>query len=217
MAKMLAAMLSYERLGRVSPDELHEVWDQARLKVEEPRVRPDDLIGAVVYPEYVTDDFRLTLANARSAASHGARVLTYARVEEIVLENGNAVGAVVHNALPGEDNAARVRARVIVNAAGPWVDAIRRLEDGTAEKKLQLTKGIHLVVRRDRLPIDRTIIMTAPDRRSNFAVPRDSFVYIGTTDTFYPEAEYWPTITREDFDYLLGPANQTFDIDPLGG
>ncbi len=217
MAKMLAAMLSYEKLGRVAPEELHEVWDQARLKAEEPHVLSDRLIGAVVYPEYVTDDFRLTLANARSAASRGAQVVTYARVEEILLEDGKATGAVVHYTLPGEDNAARVRARIVVNAAGPWVDAIRRLEDGKAKAKLQLTKGIHLVVQRDRLPINQTIIMTTPDRRSTFAVPRDSFVYIGTTDTFYRDPEYWPEITREDFDYLLGPVNQAFDVDPLNG
>ncbi|RJP18705.1 MAG: glycerol-3-phosphate dehydrogenase/oxidase [Candidatus Abyssobacteria bacterium SURF_5] len=216
-AKMVAAMVAYEKLGGVAPEEAHEVWDQAELHAREPRVRSGKLIGAVVYPEYVTDDFRLTLANARSAASHGACVDTYARVETLLLEGGKAAGAIVQAALPGEDDAARVRARVVVNAAGPWVDAIRRLEDAAAKKKLQLTKGIHLVVRRERLPLDNTVIMATPDRRSIFAVPRDCFVYIGTTDTFYPQAEYWPGITSEDFDYLLLPASAMFDIEPLTG
>jgi glycerol-3-phosphate dehydrogenase len=97
------------------------------------------------------------------------------------------------------------------------VDAVRRLEDPKAKKKLQLTKGIHLVVRRDRLPINGTIIMYTSDRRSTFAVPRDSFVYIGTTDTFYSDPAYWPKITSEDIDYLLGPLNTTFDVDPITG
>lgn len=215
MAQMQTAMWAYEKLGRVVPEERHEVWDSARLKAEEPRVLSDNLIGAVVYPEYVTDDFRLTLANARSAAGHGARIVTYARAEEMLLEGGKVIGAIIRSALPGEDEGARVRARIVVNAAGPWVDAVRRLEDPKAKEKLQLTKGVHLVVQHDRLPIGRTIIMGKSDRRSTFAVPRDSFVYIGTTDTFHPNPEYWPEITREDIEYLLEPVGRTLDIDPI--
>jgi glycerol-3-phosphate dehydrogenase len=216
LAVMRAAMLSYEKLGGVANEEKHEVWDQPRLKAEEPCVLSEGMYGAVVYPEYTTDDFRLTLANARSALAHGARIVSYARVEEIISEGNKAAGVVVTGTLPGEEMGARVRARVVVNAAGPWVDAIRGLESKKAKKKLQLTKGIHLIVRGDRLPIKRTIIMGTSDRRSTFAVPRDSFVYIGTTDTFYADPEYWPIITREDIDYLIEPINRRFDIDPIG-
>jgi glycerol-3-phosphate dehydrogenase len=218
MAQMRAAMWSYEKLGNVSPEERHEVWDVARLKAEEPCVVADGLLGAVVYPEYVTDDLRLTVANARSAAGHGTRIVTYACVEEMIHENGKTVGAVIRGTLPGdEQREARVQARVVVNAAGPWVDAVRRLEDSKAKSKLELTKGIHLVVENKRLPIRRTIIMETPDRRSIFAVPREAFVYIGTTDTFYADPEYWPEITQEDIDYLLGPVNKTHDITPING
>lgn len=217
MAQMRTALWTYEKLGQVSENERHVVWDVDKLKIEEPHLRTDNLNGAVVYPECITDDFRLTLANARSAAGHGARVVTYARAEEMLLEKGKVVGAVVRGTLSGEQRAARVRARVVVNAAGPWVDSIRRMEEPDAKNKLQLTKGIHLVVSRERLPIGRTVIMTTSDRRSTFAVPRDSFVYIGTTDTFYPGPEYWPHITQEDADYLLAPVNQLFNIDPIVG
>lgn len=217
MAQMRTAMWAYEKLGQVPDNEKHEVWEPDRLKAEEPQLLTNGLYGAVVYPECITDDFRLTLANARSAAGHGALVVTYSRAEELIMENGKCVGAIVRGVLPGEEMAARVRARVVVNAAGPWVDVVRRMEDSRAKKKLQLTRGIHLVVQRERLPINRTIIMTASDRRGNFAVPRDSSVYIGTTDTFHANPEYWPEITREDIDYLLGPLNETFDIDPITG
>lgn len=217
ISKLKAGLVVYEKLGQIDQSERHDVWPVDRVKQEEPRMVTARLAGAVVYPEYLTDDARLTLANARSAASHGAHVITYARVEDVVLESGKAVGAVVRGVLPGEDRRALVRARVVVNAAGPWVDAIRHLEDRNAEKKLQLTKGIHLVVAHDRLPIGRTIIITAPDRRSIFAIPRDACTYIGTTDTFYQEAEYWPEITREDVDYLLNPVNKVFEIEPIVG
>lgn len=207
-------MWTYEKLGNVDEHERHEVWDCDRLRAEEPHVRTDGLVGAVVYPEYLTDDARLTLANARSAAAAGAVVVTYAAVEDILIEQGAACGAVVRDTLPGGERGARVRAGTVVNAAGPWVDAVRRLEDGNARQKLQLTKGIHVVVPHDRLPIRRTIIMRTPDKRSIFAVPRGRFVYLGTTDTFYPEPEYWPTITAEDVDYLLTTTGRTFGVEP---
>ena len=215
MAQMRAALWTYEKLGRVRKHELHEVWDADRLKAEEPHVAAKDLYGAVVYPEYLTDDARLTLANARSAAAGGALVVTYAAAEEIIIENGRAAGALVRSTLPGAEDRAVVRARVVVNAAGPWVDAVRRMENSEAKNRLQLTKGIHLVVSLDRLPLKRTIIMFTPDRRGIFAIPRERFVYIGTTDTFYPKAEYWPEITRQDVMYLTGTAGEALDVGPF--
>lgn len=205
----------YEKLGAVAKDERHELWDVDRLQAEEPVVRVDGTVGAVVYPEYVTDDARLTLGNARSAVAAGAVVCTYASVARIITEGSHAAGAEVVGTLPGETRGATVRARVVVNAAGPWVDAVRRLEDEHARPRLQLTKGIHLVVPRERLPVSRTVIMRAPDKRSVFAVPRGRFVYLGTTDTFYSEAEYWPDITHDDFMYLLKSAADRFTVPEL--
>ena len=210
-----AVLWSYEKMGHVDKHEQHHIWDTDRLRIEEPAVMAESFSGAVVYPEYLTDDFRLTLANAQSAAHCGAVVVTYAAAEKIIIENGRAVGSVVRSTLPGEEEKAEVRARIIVNATGPWVDVIRRLEDSGAKEKLQLTKGIHVVFSRDRFPINQTIIMMTPDRRSVFAVPREGFVYLGTTDTFYPKPEYWPEITHEDIDYLTRIAVRDLHVGPL--
>jgi glycerol-3-phosphate dehydrogenase len=197
---------SYEKLGRVDKSERHEVWDKDRLREEEPNVVADNYAGAVVYPEFLTDDMKLTLANARSASSYGAVVVTYAKAEEIIIEKGQITGSVVRSTLPGTNETARVRARIVVNAAGPWVDAVRRMEDIGAKDRLRLTKGIHVAISRDRLPITRTIVMNAQDRRGIFTIPRERFVYFGTTDTFYPRPEYWPDITPEDIHYLFDNA-----------
>ncbi len=215
LLKFKAGMLAYEQLGEVDKAESHEMWDVDRIRAEEPLLRTGDLRGAVVYPEYVTDDARLTLANARSAAAAGATVTTYARVTVIDSEGGRAAGATVAGALHGENIGARIRARLIVNAAGPWLDAVRALEDRAAPPLLQLTKGIHVTLTRERLPIRHTIIMVTADKRSIFAVPRDEFIYFGTTDTFYPDAEYWPEITREDVDYLLRCGEAALDTPPI--
>ncbi len=215
LLKFKAGIVAYEQLGEVEAAERHQMWDVDRLRAEEPLLKSEDLRGALVYPEYLTDDSRLTLANARSAAAAGTVVATYARVSQIIVEAGRATGATVTAALPGENLGAGIRAKLIVNAAGPWLDAVRALEDSAAPPLLQLTKGIHVTLSRQRLPIRHTIIMTTPDKRSIFAVPRGNFVYFGTTDTFYPASDYWPAITREDINYLLHCGEATFNTPPF--
>ena len=215
-AKLRTGLWAFEKLGGVPKDRRHEVWSRKDLEIHEPAVDARDLAGAVVYPEYLTDDAKLTVANVRSSVANGAVVVSYAPVRELIFEGGRVAGAVVDDALTGSNTRARVLSRVVVNAAGPWVDALRRLEDSTARGRLQLSKGVHLVVPRSRLPVGRTIIMPAADRRSVFAVPKGEFTYLGTTDTFYPDSDYWPRIEAVDIDYLLAAAAARFSVKPLG-
>ncbi|MDB5481010.1 MAG: glycerol-3-phosphate dehydrogenase, partial [Caulobacteraceae bacterium] len=215
-AKLRAGLWTFEKLGAVPKARHHEVWSRADLIAREPAIEATGLTGAVVYPEYLTDDARLTLANVRSAAAAGARVANYAAVLALVLEGGRAVALEVADTLAGgEHRVARLRARIIVNAAGPWVDAVRALESPGAAPRLALARGVHLVVRRARLPVDRVVIMPAADKRSVFAVPRGPVTYIGTTDTFHPVAEAWPPVTVEDADYLLAAAAARFSTPRL--
>lgn len=207
-AKLRAGLWAFEKLGGVPKDRRHEVWGRKQLERNEPALNVAELSGAVVYPEYLTDDAKLTLANVRSAAANGAVVASYAPVTELLLEGGRAVGVVVGDGLGG--GGARVRGKVLVNAAGPWVDALRRLEDAGAPAQLKLSKGIHLVFDRAKAPVNRTIILPAADRRSIFAVPKGEFTYLGTTDTFYPETSYWPAIEKADVDYLLDVVRARF-------
>ncbi|MFP6655226.1 MAG: glycerol-3-phosphate dehydrogenase/oxidase [Myxococcota bacterium] len=216
MAKFRAAMWAFEKLGQIPSNERHEVWTAAQLRAREPAAAKKGTTGAVVYYEFLTDDARLTLANARSAAADGAQILTYAPVTKIEIENDRAIGVHCESALEGENLGAFVRARCIVNAAGPWVDAIRVLEKDDQRPRLSLTKGIHLVVPHERLPLSRTVLMNAADKRPVFAVPRGEVTYIGTTDTFYSKLTYWPEITTDDVDYLFSAAASSFCSEPLG-
>lgn len=214
-AKLRAGLATFERLGKVPAEERHEVWSAAELAAKEPCLRRGPA-SAVVYPEFLTNDARLTLANARSAAAAGAHVITYAPVTSLVLEGGVARGVVLQSSLPGEDGlGCTIRAAAVVNAAGPWVDAVRALEDAAAPPRLQMSKGVHLVVPRSRLPIERTIVAFGPDRRGVFAVPRGEVSYIGTTDTFHPGPARWPHIDRRDVDYLMAFWSDTFELPPL--
>lgn len=219
MAKFRAAMWAFEKLGQIPQRERHEVWSASELASREPLAAPKGTNGAVLYFEFLTDDARLTLANARSAAADGAHILTYAPVTKIALDNGRAVGVHCQSAIAGETLGAFVRGRVIVNAAGPWVDAIRALEAPDDAPRLTLTKGIHLVVAHARLPLARTVLMNAADKRPVFAVPRGDVTYLGTTDTFHRTVHgslgYWPEIEAAEVDYLLDAASRSFGVDPL--
>jgi glycerol-3-phosphate dehydrogenase len=201
IAKLNAGLWTFEKLGGVAKDRKHETWSREELAKNEPAMRVDDLAGAIVYPEYLTDDARLTLANVRSATVYGAVVASYAPVTELLVEGEHVVGAVIGDSLGS--GGARVRAKVVVNAAGPWVDSLRKLEDQAAPKRLTLTKGIHVVAPSEKLPVKRTVVISTPDKRSIFAVPKRGMTYIGTTDTFYEGADYWPKIEKADVDYLL--------------
>lgn len=203
LAKLRAGLWSFEKLGGVPESERHEVLNVAQFAAREPLMRVEGLNGAVAYPEFLTDDARLVLANIRSAQAAGAVVLNYAEARALLFEEGRTAGALVRSMLTGETNEVRIRARLVVNAAGPWLDAVRALERDGAEARLSLSRGIHLVFARARLPVENTLILRAEDKRSIFVVPRGDFTYVGTTDTFYPSSDYWPKITQDDVAYLL--------------
>ncbi len=216
IARLRAGLWTFEKLGGVPKSRAHQLWSRADLAAHEPSMRAEDLAGAVVYPEYLTNDARLTLANVLSALDGGAVVVNYARMERFIIDDGRAVGVEVSDQLAGgAERMARVRARVIVNAAGPWVDAVRALEWDEAPPRLALTRGVHLVVRHDRAPAHNTWIVPAGGGRSIFVVPKGASTYIGTTDVFHRHPDAWPPITTEDADYLLAAANARLAGPPL--
>ena len=116
------ALWAYERLGGVERADYHEVWSKAELAEKEPLIERSRLNGAVVYPEFLTDDSRLTVATVRSAIDHGATVATYLRATNIRKEQTFSIDAA--STLPGEMSELTISARAVVNAAGPWVDQV---------------------------------------------------------------------------------------------
>ena len=218
IAKLRAGLVAFERLGKVPRAERHRTLDSAELLELEPTLDPDAFHAGVVYPEFLTHDARLTVANVRSAVAAGATVLTHAPVTRILVgSNGRANGVEVTGGLPGEDLRAVARTRMVVNAAGPWVDAVRAMESADAPARLALTKGIHVVVPHDRLPVTDTVITLGSDKRPVFAVASGPVTYLGTTDTFYAQPDEWPRIESEDVQYLFDAMARAFGGDPLDG
>ncbi len=199
-----AAVTLYEKLGAVERGDLHTNWSPRDLEREEPLLDRSRYPYACAYREYVTDDARLVLANARAAAAKGARLLNHAPVTAILLEDGRVAG--VETACRFTGRTVRVRARCVVNAAGPWVDAVRRLEAPAAPDTLHLSKGVHVVLPASRVPLRNILLLHTADKRTIFAIPRGEVIFIGTTDTTYDcGPRIWPGVTTEDVDYLLEP------------
>ncbi len=215
LLKLRAGITVYEKLGAVEPPDLHQNWGVREIEREEPALDTSVYPHACAYREYLTDDAHLVLANLRSAAGLGAAVLNHARVEAIVQEENRAAGVEAVCRLSGRR--VRVRARCVINAAGPWVEAVRRLESPAALPLLHLSKGVHVVVTAERLPVRHLLFLNTQDRRSIFVIRRGSCVVIGTTDTSYPHgADLWPEITREDVEYLLEPPGRYLRGEKVG-
>jgi glycerol-3-phosphate dehydrogenase len=212
LLKFQVAITTYEKLGAVDKHDVHQNWSRKELEREEPLLDRKRYPFACAYREYLTDDARLVLANLRGAVGRGAHVLNYARVEGLITEGQRAVGVRAVDSLSGRE--LRVRARALVNAAGPWVEAVRRFEDCDAPDWLHLSSGIHISLPRERLPLNHLVVMQAEDRRTVFAIPRGDVVYIGTTDkSYHGGPAVWPAIGAEDVRYLLEPVPRYFGTD----
>jgi len=206
-AKLGVGLWTFDRIASIPPDERHEIIGHDEALRREPTL-DGRLYGAVLFTEYRTCDARLVLATMRGAHAAGALCVNHAAL--VGLSRGEAT---VRDELTGRTR--RVRARVVVNAAGPWVDAVRGMTGPITGARLHLTKGVHLVVPHERLPIRHAVVMAARDKRSIFAVPRGAATYLGTTDTDHGPPALNPAITAEDADYLLEAAHRTFAGTPL--
>ncbi|MCP4441391.1 MAG: glycerol-3-phosphate dehydrogenase/oxidase [Aureispira sp.] len=201
----------YDRLAGVEKDERRQMLPLDKTQELEPLLRKDILQGGGLYYEYRTDDARLTIEVIKTAVAHGATCINYAEVVDFIYkENGFVEGIQLKDHLSNQK--IEVRSRRIVNAAGPWVDTIRNIDDeGVKGSRLQLTKGVHIVIPKDRLPIKQSIYFDVnTDSRMCFAIPRGNITYIGTTDTLYSKEINTPIASRQDVEYILNATNYMF-------
>jgi len=171
----------------------------------EPHLAGEGLLGAATYSDAITRDSRLVLSVTRKAAEAGALVASYARVTDLVREDGAVVGATV---LDKETGTARtVRARDVVNATGVWMNDLR-----TPERHLRLrpTKGIHLFLPRARIGNRGAVVLPTPDRRIIFVLPWGELALVGTTDTDYRADADRVEADDTDIGYLLDSLNRGF-------
>jgi glycerol-3-phosphate dehydrogenase len=169
-----------------------------------PDFKSDQITGAIKYYDCQVDDARLVVTVARTAAGYGAHVATRVKVTGFLREGERVVGVTAVDLESGRE--LEVRARVVVNAAGVWTDEIQEMVGGRGALHVQASKGIHLVVPRDRIRSEAGFI-TRTATSVLFVIPWGRHWIIGTTDTPWDLDKAHPAASRRDIDYVLEQVN----------
>jgi glycerol-3-phosphate dehydrogenase len=198
----------YDYLAGVQPRDQRRMLTKKNTLRYEPMLKPDDIRGGAIYAEYRTDDARLTIEIIKTAFDHGATIVNYAEVNDFIYDNNTVVGVLAEDQMTRET--LTIRAKVVVSAAGPWVDTLREVNRSKSGKRLHLTKGVHIVFAKEKLPVRQSIYFDVDDGRMIFAIPRGNITYVGTTDTNFTGTPDNVVASREDAEYLVKAVNATF-------
>ncbi len=201
----------YDALAMFRSPKLHRTFRGARAALAlEPQLAPENLRGVLEYYDCATDDSRLVLENILDAEALGARCHSYTEVTGIERDGARITGVAVHDRLTGERRS--VRARAVIVAAGAWTDeVIQRFDLPMRRPLLRRTKGVHVVIPRERLPLARAITLISPvDGRVMFAIPWRERTVLGTTDTDFTGTADEVAADADDVKYLCDSGNGYF-------
>ncbi len=210
-----AGLLLYDSLGSLSrwargvPRHRHLTRRGARRIV--PSLRKDALIGALQYYDAQVDDARHTMFVSRTAASYGALIASRARVIKLLRQGERVTGAVIRDL--ESDREISIRARQVVNATGVWTDETQSLAGERGRFNVRASKGIHLVVPRDRIHSQAGLILRT-ETSVLFVIPWGRHWIIGTSDTDWALDKAHPAASASDIDYLLRHVNEVL-VQPL--
>jgi len=209
MFKMGVGMWLYDALALFHAPKFHE-----RLSVEETvdrliTVEPEDLVGSYLYSDAYMDDDRLVIETMRSAHAFGAVCVNYVKAGKGSFDENERL-----NTLEAVDQFTgkkmQIRAKHFISTVGPWTDQFASSLIKW-KKVLRPTKGIHITIRRERLPLQDAVVMaTGTDKRIVFAIPRNEIVIIGTTDTDFPSDPSTVHTERSDVEYLIDVIGRYF-------
>ena len=197
--KIAAGLTLYDALALHRNIQAHRMFSARESLRREPALNPTGLRGTASYTDCQMDDARLCLANVLQAISFGAVCGNYVVLRAFTKTSGRLSGAVVEDSRTAQ--VFEVRARVVVNATGPWSDAVRRLSDSTVPARVTPTKGIHLVV--PRLTNQAVFVQARSDRRRLFLLPWRSYTLIGTTESAEVDDLDALRANANEVDYLL--------------
>ena len=198
----------YDILASVEGEDKRKMLNKEEALEKEALLPESILNGAGYYAEYRTDDARLTIEVLKTALNYNAKIINYTEATQFIYEDNRVVGATVKDNLSNESF--NIKAKYVVNATGPWVDNLRKKNHSKEGKRLHLTKGVHLVVAHEKLPVKQSVYFDVPDGRMMFAIPRGKITYFGTTDTNYQKDKNNVTTNLVDATYLISAVNNMF-------
>ena len=198
----------YDILASVEGDDKRKMLNKEEALMIEPLLPDSILEGAGYYAEYRTDDARLTIEVLKTALNYDTTALNYCSAVEFIYKEEKVSGVKAIDTI--NNKKFNIKANYMVNATGPWVDDLRQINQSKTGKRLHLTKGVHLVLVHEKLPIKHAVYFDIPDGRMMFAIPRGKTTYIGTTDTNFQENKNNVEVSTVDVMYLISAVNNMF-------
>lgn len=204
-----AGIFLYDRLGGAKSVPPQKHLTRAGALRLSPGLKRTSLVGGIRYYDTVVDDARHTMTVARTAAHYGAVVRSSTQVVAMLREGDRVIGVRVRDSEDG--SVTEVRGHVVVNATGVWTDEIQALSKQRGRFQVRASKGVHIVVPRDRIVSDAALILRT-EKSVMFVIPWGSHWIIGTTDTDWNLDLAHPAATKADIDYILGTVNTVLAI-----
>ncbi|MEW2521936.1 glycerol-3-phosphate dehydrogenase/oxidase [Actinacidiphila alni] len=202
-AKLGAGVFAYSALSAFR-DGVGHVISPAKAAQDVPELRTDNLRAVAVYEDGQMNDARMALMTVRAAVDAGATVLNHAEVTGLRFTRGRVTGAELRDRVDGSEFG--VDARLVLNATGPWVDHLRRMEDPAAAPSIRLSKGAHLVLKRHS-PWRAALATPIDKYRITFALPWEDMLLLGTTDEVYEGDPADVRVTEADIAQILDEAS----------
>ncbi|MBL1078165.1 glycerol-3-phosphate dehydrogenase [Nocardia sp. 2] len=199
-----AGVALYDTLGGARSVPMHKHLSRSGALELAPALKDDAMIGAIRYYDAQVDDARHTMMIARTAAQHGATVLTRTKVTGLLREGERVVGAKVLDLETGLEHT--VRARTVISATGVWTDDMIKMTGVEFPFHVRMSKGVHIMVPRERLNMDTGLIMRT-EKSVLFVIPWAEHWIIGTTDTDWSLDKNHPTASAADVQYILDHVN----------
>ncbi|OLT20514.1 glycerol-3-phosphate dehydrogenase [Ornithinimicrobium sp. CNJ-824] len=204
-----AGVTLYDVLANAMPGRralpIHQHTSRAGLKKQFPQLRHETAIGAVKYWDATVDDARLVGTLVRTAVSYGAHATSRTQVVDLAREGDRVVGARLRDLETGTD--LEVRARHVINCTGVWTEDVEQLSGTEGGLQVLASKGIHLVIPRDRIDGDSGLFLQT-EKSVLFFIPWSRYWILGTTDTAWDLDPRYPVPTSQDIDYVLEHANE---------
>lgn len=201
-AKLGAGVFAYSALSAFG-DGVGHLLSPSRAARDVPELRTDNLRAVAVYGDDQMNDARMALMTVRAAVDAGAVVLNHAEVTGLRFTKGRVTGAELKDRTDGAEFG--VDARLVLNATGPWVDHLRKLEDEHAAPSIRLSKGAHLVLKRTA-PWQAALATPIDKYRITFALPWEDMLLLGTTDEEYEGDPRDVRVTEQDTTQILDEA-----------
>ncbi|WP_069159604.1 glycerol-3-phosphate dehydrogenase [Nocardia altamirensis] len=199
-----AGVALYDTLGGARAVPMHRHLTRTRALELTPALREDAMTGAIRYYDAQVDDARHTMTIARTAAQHGATVLTRTKVTGLLRDGVRVIGAHVTDLETGREHT--VRARRVISATGVWTDEMNRMTGVDFPFHVRMSKGVHILVPRERLDLDTGLIMRT-EKSVLFVIPWHKHWIIGTTDTDWSLDKDHPATSNADVQYILDHVN----------